>query len=108
MQTIESSLHGVENKIFGDLIQRHNVGNVQQFETFFVGQADKINEKSPELETKEPKITTSLNLQMSQVGNNSFTKIEKRIEQRKERLEELENKINDISVKTTEREGRAE
>lgn len=106
--SVGESLHGVENELFADFIREHNVESVQQFESLFVGQADKIRETKLELETKESKINTTLKYQKSQRGTNSVTKLERRIQARRDRLEELEIDAKEISVKKTELESRAD
>lgn len=107
VQTIEASLHGLENELFGDFIKQHNFESVQQFEGLFVGKAEKIREKKLELETKESKIITSLKFLRSQHGSTPMSKLEKRIEARKSRLTELEKELENVGSKRSELESRA-
>lgn len=108
MDLVDERLRGVENEIFGDFIREHNVQSVQQFESLFIGKADKIRERKLELETKESKINTTLKFQKSQGANMSVVKLEKRIEARRDRLEDLENEAKDVAVKKSELESRSE
>lgn len=106
VETTEESLRGVENELFGDFISRHNVDSVQQFEGLFVGEDDKFREKRLELETKETKIATSLKFQQSQHVSLSIGKLEKRIEARQERLQQLDAEVGEMASKRAELESR--
>lgn len=106
VRALEERLHGLENELFGDFAQRHEIETVQQFEEQFVRKSEKIREKMLQLETKEVSLRSSLKYQKSQNSRMSITRLEKRIDAQKTRKTSIEDNLENLGTKRAELESR--
>lgn len=108
LQKVEARLRGLENELFGDFTERHNIESVQQFEEQFVGKSEKMREKKLELETKELSLKTSLKYEKNQHNRTSVVKLQKKIESQRAKRETIEDNLKNLSTKRAELDSRAE
>ncbi|PXF44817.1 Structural maintenance of chromosomes protein 1 [Gracilariopsis chorda] len=105
---VEARLHGLENELFGDFAQRHDVESVHQFEEQFVQKSRKLRSRKVELETKESGLQSSLKYKTGQQNKTSLARTQKKIENQRERLAEVEDQLSSLGSKRVELETRLE
>ena len=107
LRATEARLHGLENELFGDFAQRHQIDSVQQFEEQFVRKSEKIRKKQVDLETQEVALKTSLKLERNKSKQNVMQRLEKKITTQQNKKDSVEQELSDLRSKRTEFEDRA-